>query len=161
MQKRLWLRYRPRARTRIPLQRMATLRPECLHTWPIPTVCRNHRTVWDRLSPVAHCRLIKEAPRSLAWPRRGSKWIKLSDGHFTEWRKWPNSTGRVVQSIEEEGIWMWDQAKDAKGMCKTTLSKQRTSRNTETGSFDTSKVPSLYTKIFAQISIRVCSPCFI
>ena len=35
MQKRLWLRYRPRARTRVPLQRMATLRPECLHTWPI------------------------------------------------------------------------------------------------------------------------------
>ena len=83
MQKRLWLRYRPRARTRLPLKRMATLMPECLRQ----LVCRNYRTVWDRLCPVAHWRLIKEAPRSFAWPRRGSKWTKLSDKHFKEWPK--------------------------------------------------------------------------
>ena len=35
MQKRLWLRYRTRARTRLSLQRMSTLKPECLHTWSI------------------------------------------------------------------------------------------------------------------------------
>ena len=66
--------------TRLPLQRMTTLRPECLRQ----LVCRNYRTVWDRLCPVAHCRLIKETPRSFAWPRRGSKWTKLSDKHFKE-----------------------------------------------------------------------------
>ena len=96
------------------------------------TVCCNYRTVYDRLWPVAHSCLIKQAPRSPAWPRRGSKWIKLSDKHFTEWKKRPNSSGRVVQSREEVGMWMWDQAKDAKRVCNTMSSKQRTCSNTET-----------------------------
>ena len=148
MQKRLWLRYRPRARTRLPLKRMATLMPECLRQ----LVCRNYRTVWDRLCPVAHWRLIKEAPRSFAWPRRGSKWTKLSDKHFKEW---PKERDELFNCTRKRASGCETKPRMPRG-CATQPHPNNLPAATPKQFWHRTKVPSLCTEFPEQRSLPKC-----